>query len=192
MQIVIADTRNQVDDFAVCDIERYGYTVKRWGLPYGDFALADNIYSAVDIKSSSGGIVEISRNICSGDHERLRNEIRLAAEWGGDLCFLVANSDGITSVDELEHWTSPLYKSDCYVDGVRIHKKGDPFTKVAGTALMKAIKTMCEPDHYAPGFTVNFVFCKKEDAGNRILRILRNYQCKRAKECNVCSRQNKS
>ena len=63
-KICIADTRNQVDDFAVRSIESQGYKVKRMTLPFGDFALIDNLTCAVDIKSSGGGIVEIARNIC--------------------------------------------------------------------------------------------------------------------------------
>lgn len=163
-RVCIADTRNQVDDFAVKSIEKQGYVVRRMGLPFGDFALLDNLTCAVDIKSSGGGIVEIARNICSKDHQRLKREIKKCAEWGGKICFLVANDEGIRSVDDLANWQSPTYKSG--------KLKGKPFTRVSGTALMKAIKTMSQPNYYAKGLTVRFSFCDKKSAGEKILKIL--------------------
>lgn len=191
--IVIADTRNQEDKFVVDKIKQYGYRYKRHNLPFGDFALADNIFSAVDIKSSSGGIVEIARNICSSDHGRFRREILTAADWGGDITFLVANDDGITSVEQLATWQSPRYKSDVRKDGVVVHRKGDLFTTVKGETLMRAIKTICTPDRYAKGMQVRFVFCSKEEATARILRILRyqlNERAKTSEKAGDCNADN--
>lgn len=162
--ICVADTRNQVDDFAIRDIKWQGYDVKRMALPFGDFALLDNLTCAVDIKSSGGGIVEIAKNICSKDHERLKREILKCAEWGGEICFLVANNDGITNVDQLAQWESPRYKSG--------KLKGQVFTRIKGETLMKAIKTMSQPNYYADGLTVRFSFCAKQDAGKKIIQIL--------------------
>jgi hypothetical protein len=167
-KICIADTRNQVDDFAVKSIESQGYKVKRMTLPFGDFALIDNLTCAVDIKSSGGGIVEIARNICSKDHERLKREIMKCADWGGEICFLVANNDGITKVEQLAQWKSPCYKSG--------KLRGKPFTQVKGETLMKAIQTMSQPNYYANGLTVHFSFCSKENAGKKIIEILTYWQ----------------
>lgn len=163
-KVCIADTRNQVDDFAVRKIQECGYGVRRMTLPFGDFALLDNLTCAVDIKSSGGGVLELSRNVCSKDHERLRREILKCAEWNGKICFLIANEDGITNIDQLPNWKSPCYKSG--------KLKGKPFTQVKGETLMKALLTMSQPNYYKDGLTVRFVFCKKEDAGKKIIEIL--------------------
>ena len=171
-KVILADTRNQVDDFVVKELERLGYTVRRTTLPFGDFALMDNITHAVDIKSSSGGVIEVAKNICSSDHARLRREILKCAEWGGEICFLVANNDGITNIEQLKDWQSPCYKWNVKKDGVVVHRKGEPLTRVKGETLMKAIKTICEPNHYKQGLTVRFTFVAKEKAGAKIIQIL--------------------
>lgn len=113
--IVIADTRNQDDNFVIENFPKYGYEHRRWNLPFGDFALRDCIYHAVDIKSASGGIVEIAKNVCSSDHERVRREIETCVQWGGRLCFLIANNEGINKMEQLAEWESPRYKGDMYV-----------------------------------------------------------------------------
>lgn len=115
-EIVIADTRNQDDHFVIEGFPRYGYEHRRWNLPFGDFALRDRMYNAVDIKSSSGGIVEIAKNVCSSDHERVRREIETCIAWGGRLCFLIANDDGVTRMEQLASWEAPRYKGDMYTD----------------------------------------------------------------------------
>lgn len=200
-KICIADTRNQIDDFAVREIRKLGYVVKRMTLPFGDFALIDNLTYCVDIKSSSGGILEICKNTCSNDHKRLKQEILKCAEWQGEICFLIANEEGITSIDDLQNWQVPRFKSDVWIDKFlykgewltrkqilqfiskeellnaekkrfKIHKKGELMTTVKPETFMKVLKTMSEPNHYGEGFTVRFVFCNKENAGKKIIQIL--------------------
>lgn len=201
-KIIIADTRNQQDDFVVKQLERLGYKVKRSKLPYGDFALADNMRYSVDIKSSSGGVLECAKNICSSDHRRIVEEIKECAYWHGQLCFLIANEDNINKIEDLNNWKSPLYKSDLWVSKYlkndkwytkkqvqsllgenesiydlptkreKLHTKGEPMTRVKGETLAKALKTMSEPNRYADGLTVRFSFCSKENAGRKIAQIL--------------------
>lgn len=200
--IVYADTRNQDDLWACEQIRAQGYEVHRNCLSFGDFALSSEIRLAIDIKSSSGGIVEIARNVCSKDHNRLKQEILKCVSVGGQICFLIAGNHGVTSIADLENWVSPVYKSDqykaeyfLYSDGTKIakadlinygkqeyyckrtlmHKKGDLYTKVKGETLAKALKTMSEPNHYADGLTVRFSFCSKENAGKKIVEILEWY-----------------
>ena len=215
--IVIADTRNQDDSFVIENFPKYGYEHRRWNLPFGDFALRECMYKAVDIKSASGGIVEIAKNVCSRDHERVRREIETCIEWGGRICFLIANDDGITKLEQLKEWEAPRYKGDMYGDYYQVngkwlskkalaercgcaainlseavpnlaklpherrklHSKGDLMTAIKGETLMKVLKTMSEPGHYAEGFKVDFAFCRREDAAKKILQIL-NYYNKRS------------
>ena len=204
-KICIADTRNQVDDFAVKEIEKLGYRVKRMTLPFGDFALLDNLSYAIDIKSSSGGLIELCRNVCSNDHQRLKREILKCADWQGELCFLIVNEDGITHIDQIEFWEVPTFKSDIWVDKYKyhdkwltrkqilehihpnnlsayerkkfkMHKKGDLMTRVNPKTFMKALKTMSKPNHYGNGFTIRFSFCNRENAGKKIIQILEWWQ----------------
>lgn len=200
--ICYADTRNQDDLWACEQIRAQGYEVHRNCLSFGDFALSSEIRLAIDIKSSSGGIVEIARNVCSKDHNRLKQEIFKCVAVGGQICFLIAGNHGITSLADLNNWVSPIYKSDQYKieyyrysDGLKLakaklknydkqdyyskrvlaHKKGDPYTTVKGETLAKALTTMSEPNHYADGLTVRFSFCSKENAGKKIVEILEWY-----------------
>jgi len=200
--ICYADTRNQDDAWACEQIRAQGYEVHRHTLSFGDFALSSEIRLAIDIKSSSGGIVEIARNVCSKDHNRLKREIFKCVAVHGQICFLVAGNHGITSIADLNNWVSPIYKSDIYKteyflnsDGTKIakadlkdygkedyyskrtlmHKKGELYTKVKGETLAKALATMSEPNHYADGLTVRFSFCSKENAGKKIVEILEWY-----------------
>lgn len=209
-KICLADTRNQIDDFVIEEIKKLGYEVKRMTLPFGDFAFLDNLTYCVDIKSSSGGIVEIAKNICSSDHDRLRREIKKCFEWNGEICFLIANEDGIEKLEDLITWKVPHFKSDMWsykylyngkwiskkqlvtyinekdISSVqkkrfKIHSKGDIVTLIKPEILMKAIKTMSEPNHYKDGLTVRFAFCSKESAGEKIIQILEYWQKKHKK-----------
>ena len=121
--IVIADTRNQDDHFVIENFPKYGYEHRRWNLPFGDFALRECMYNAIDIKSASGGIIEIAKNVCSSDHERVRREIETCIAWGGRICFLIANDDGITKMEQLAEWEPPKYKSDMYADFYQVNGK---------------------------------------------------------------------
>lgn len=59
-----------------------------------------------------------------------------------------------------------------YQKSILAHKKGEPKTKLNPTTLMKAIRTMCEPNHYAEGFKVNIEFTSSENCGLKITEIL--------------------
>ena len=207
-KVCIADTRNQVDDFAVKEIIKQGYEVRRMTLPFGDFALLDNLTYAIDIKSSGGGILELARNVCSTDHQRLKREIKKCAEWNGEICFLIANEDGVNSIDDLLTWKSPTFKSDQYVQkykyqdkwvtkavllkhikekdlpnyekkSIKTHSKGEPMTTLKMETFVKALKTMSQPNHYKKGLTVRFSFIDKNKAGEKIVQILEWWKTKR-------------
>lgn len=168
-KVALVDTRNQKDSFVVNALEELGYKVLRTKLPFGDVALTSNILNVIDLKSSGGGLIELSKNICSSDHERLRREIKLCSKFNGKITFLCFE-EKIKSIEDIENWEVPTYKSNQYKDGILIKRKGDPLTKVKPITLMKAIKTMSEPNHY--DCEVNFAFTNKKECGNKILEIL--------------------
>jgi hypothetical protein len=187
-QVVIVDTRNQKDDFVVKALEKLGCTVIRSKLPFGDVALATNILNCIDLKSSGGGgLIEIARNVCSKDHNRVRKEIDSCLEVNGKITFMCFEP-GINNIDEVINWKVPRYKANlfkdkpiynikgkiCAYERICLHKKGQLMTKVKPETLMKALKTMTEQDHYKPGTKVEFIFATKENCGELILKILNN------------------
>jgi len=159
--MILFDTRNQKDIFISEPLTKFGLPTDRTKLPFGDIATADNILNAVDIKSAKNGLQELAGNICSVDHNRLKREIEKCAEYGGKLTFLVIHPY-ITKIDEVCKWESEVYKFGA--------RKGQPFTRVKGETLMKAMKTMSEPNRY--GCEVKFEFATKGTAWQKVLEIL--------------------
>jgi hypothetical protein len=177
--IVILDTRNQKDAFVEDALKKLNCTIIRSKLPFGDVALSTDILNCVDLKSSSGGLLELSKNVCSNDHSRVKREIRNCLEVDGKITFLCFEP-GIKSVDEIDKWQVPKFKGNMYAKiktptgyvSKCLHRKGELMTKVKPETLKKAIKTMSEQDHYKKGFAVNFEFTTKEECGRKILAIL--------------------
>jgi hypothetical protein len=66
--VIILDTRNKKDAFVKESLEELGYRTYRSKLPFGDVAFSGDIFNAVDLKSSGGGLLELAMNICGNDH----------------------------------------------------------------------------------------------------------------------------
>lgn len=178
--IVILDTRNQKDSFVQESLEKLGCKIIRSKLPFGDVALSSNILNCIDLKSSGGGLLELSRNRCSKDHNRMKAEIENCLSYGGKITFLCFEP-GMNKIEDIATWKIPCFKADLYktkkldnglVERVLLHKKGQPMTKVNPETLMKSIKTMTTQDHYRKGFKVDFEFATKQNCGEKILKIL--------------------
>jgi len=186
-KVVIVDTRNQKDDFVVKSLEKLGCTIVRSKLPFGDVALSSNILNCIDLKSSGGGLIEVAKNVCSKDHNRMKKEILNCLNCNGKITFMCFEP-GIKSIEDVVKWEVPKFKGNQYrdkaiynergkiiaYDRIRIHKKGDLMTHVKPETLMKVLKTMTEQDHYKPGSKVEFIFATKENCGELILKILNN------------------
>ncbi len=110
----IVDTRNQKDDFVIKSLAKLGYTCDRLQLYYGDIARKDNILNSIDLKSSSGGLIELAKNILSKDHERIKREIKKCIAYRGKLTFLCFEP-GITCIDDIANWEIPTFKSNQYI-----------------------------------------------------------------------------
>ena len=180
-KVVILDTRNQKDAFVEKSFKDLGYTIIRSKLPFGDVALPTNILNCVDLKSSGGGLIEIARNRCSKDHNRMKREIESCLNCGGKITFMCFES-GMEKIEDIENWKIPCFKADLYktrklengtCEKICLHKKGQPMTKVNPTTLMKSIQTMTTKDHYKKGTKVDFVFATKQDCAETILKILK-------------------
>lgn len=179
-KVIILDTRNQKDAFVENAFKKLGYTIIRSKLPFGDVALPTNILNCVDLKSSGGGLIEVARNRCSKDHNRMKREIESCLNCGGKITFLCFEP-GMNSVEDIANWKIPFFKGDLYKsrrldDGTYerfcLHKRGQPMTKVNPETLMKSLQTMTAPDHYKKGTKVDFVFATKENCADKILEIL--------------------
>ena len=179
MAVIILDTRNQKDGFVEDSLKKLGCTIIRSKLPFGDVALSTNILNCIDLKSSGGGLIELSKNICSKDHSRIKKEINNCLDVNGNITFMCFEP-GIETIEGIKNWKVPVFKSNLYKkiktpEGEIVkclHKKGELMTKVKPLSLMKAIQTMTQENHYKEGFKVNFVFANKENCGEKILKIL--------------------
>lgn len=100
---------------------------------------------AIDLKKD---LLELANNLTS-DHERFKREIaRVRVEMQCD--FVVLIREPFSSLEQVQEWSSSK-------------------TKVKGTTLYKTMKTMSER------YGVIWRFCTRENAGEKILKILRWY-----------------
>lgn len=148
---IIEDTRQQKDKHILKhkSWEAAGETLYRCKLPVGDYALPPTV--AVDTKEN---MAEIAQNIggTKEEHERFRNELKLAQAMGTQLYVLIENTEGIHSLDEVEFWQNPrLMVSDRAITGQR---------------LAKAMRTM------QVRYGVKFMFCRPSEAASIISKLL--------------------
>ena len=123
---------------------------------------------AVDTKRD---MQEITGNICGKQHPRFRDECILAQNNGIQLYVLIENSDRISGLAEGEGWQNP--RMGRYENFRRMHCVGKwrnvrlpKSMPTSGETLMKAMQTMQEK------YGVKFLFCRPEEAGEHIVRLL--------------------
>jgi ribosome-associated protein len=146
---IIEDTRQKKGEHEIkhrC-FDGYGVELIRNKLPFGDYAKVPTI--AIDTKANMD---EIAGNICGSEHQRFKRECVRAKKAGCKLIFLIENTLGITSIDEVHNWINPrcIYNPKC----------------VQGAQLEKAMKTMSER------YGCEFYFCTPEESARRILELL--------------------
>jgi len=149
---LIEDTRNQIGKHEIkhAAFDAAGDSVLRCKIPFGDYCLPPRV--AVDTKAD---MAEIAQNIggTTAEHNRFREELKLAREYGCQLFVLVENEDGIEDLEQVAYWTNPrLAYSDRAINGPQ---------------LMKAMKTMQER------YGVVFLFCRPAEAAAVIKDLLR-------------------
>lgn len=110
---------------------------------------------AVDSKAS---IQELAGNICGKDHDRIRDEMLLAANNSIKLVYLIED-DQIDSLENLHRWANPR---------LFLKKRGKQMfpNAVRGVTLMKACMT-CRAK-----YSCEFIFCKPNMAAQKIVDIL--------------------
>lgn len=155
--ILLEDTRQQ--DGKHRNIHAYckhnGIEIIRQKLDVGDYAFPSGKIS-VDTKED---LLELSKNIMSSDHRRLRAECQLAQELGIHLVFLV---EEIPPYGKVDLWEVPRWKSSN-----QWHRYGDPMTLVDPRALRKAMITMVVK------YGIEFQFCTRRQSPARVIKILK-------------------
>lgn len=155
--ILLEDTRQQDGKHrnihAYC--KRNGIEIIRQKLDVGDYAFPGGKIS-VDTKED---LLELSKNIMSSDHRRLRAECQLAQELGIHLVFLV---EEIPPYGKVDLWEVPKWKNSN-----QWHRYGDPMTLVDPRALRKAMITMVVK------YGIEFQFCTRRQSPARVIKILK-------------------
>lgn len=149
---LIEDTRNQIGKHEIKRqaFEAAGDSVLRCKIPFGDYCLPPRI--AVDTKAD---MQEIAQNIggTAAEHNRFREELKLAREYGCQLIILVENEDGIEELTQVQYWDNP--------------RRAFSERAIQGPQLMKAMQTMQER------YGVIFMFCRPSEAAGTIKELLR-------------------
>ena len=168
---IIEDSRNKINhhDNKNQFFQENGIMVLRSKLPFGDYALMDNMSISVDTKES---FLEIENNLTK-QHTRFRNEIVNANNFGIGLVILIEEEIQYNSLDDVAaRYKIPKWKSTTYemINGVKHvkHRKGQPMGVFNVETIIKAMKTMQEK------YAVIFAFTTKEKCGEAIIDILVN------------------
>lgn len=155
--ILIEDTRQQEGKhkniYAYC--KRNGIEIVRQKLDVGDYMLVGGGKISVDTKED---LLELSKNIMSSDHRRLKAECERAKELGIHLVFLIEEYPPFGKVDM---WEVPRWKTE-----TRWHRYGDPMTLVDPRTLRKAMITMMLK------YGCEFQFCTRRQSPARVIKIL--------------------
>lgn len=166
---LIEDSRNKVGAHDIKNqyFQEHGIKVLRSKLPFGDYALMDNMSVSVDTKES---LLEVENNLTK-QHTRFRNEIVNANNFGIGLIILIEEEIQYNNLDDvIARYKIPRWKSNSYqmINGVKHlkHRKGQPMGTFNVETIVKAMRTMQQK------YAVLFWFTTKEKCGETIIDIL--------------------
>lgn len=147
------------------DVEDVVNRKKNRGIDVKKMDLLGSYKVSVDTKRD---IQEAIGNICGPQHDRFRDEVILAQRNQIKLYILIENTDGVSTLDDLDTWENPRKKMKKWVSVADGGRKRVPVSQNAtkGVSLAKAMRTMQEK------YGVTFLFCKPEEAGAKILELL--------------------
>lgn len=130
----------------------------------GDYQSLDNPRLVIDRKKD---LQEICGNVSSKQHERFKAELLRAKEQGIKLVILCEHGADIKSLEDVYFWQNPRKYQIRWktVNGKRV-KDVISAKAVDGNQLYKSLCTI--RDRY----NVDFVFCQKEETGQKIIDIL--------------------
>ena len=147
------------------DVEDVLNRKKNRGIDVKKMDLLGSYKVSVDTKRD---IQEAIGNICGPQHDRFRDEVILAQRNQIKLYILIENTDGVSTLDDLDTCENPRKKMKKWVSVADGGRKRVPVSQNAtkGVSLAKAMRTMQEK------YGVTFLFCKPEEAGAKILELL--------------------
>ena len=130
----------------------------------GDYQSLDNPRLVIDRKKD---LQEICGNVSSKQHERFKAELLRAMEQGIKLVILCEHGADIKCLEDVYFWQNPRKYQIRWktVNGKRV-KDVISAKAVDGNQLYKSLCTI--RDRY----NVDFVFCQKEETGQKIIEIL--------------------
>lgn len=188
--MILEDKAQKADKHKIKHLywESIGVQYERVPLPCGDYVLAnDKVLDVIARKKKRGialkkmdflgtydrcvdtkfSMLEIIGNICGKDHERFRDECLLCMNNGIKLFVLVENEDDIKCLEDVYFYQNPRKHKVRWktVNGKRV-KDVISAKAVDGNQLYKSLCTI--RDRYS----VDFVFCQKEETGQKIIEIL--------------------
>lgn len=166
--------------------------VLRTPLPVGDYVIAtDKVLDVIKRKTArkmevkkmdflgsydvsvdtKKDMQEIVGNICGKAHPRFRDECVLAQNNGIKLYVLVENTDGVNTIDDVFKWQNPRlhrYNRIAYMhrEGKWLNTTLPKAEPTSGKTLAKAMLTM------QLKYGVEFVFCRPEKAGEKVVELL--------------------
>ena len=157
---IIQDTREKIG--AHDRVEKYfkdnGINILRSKLPFGDYALINDMTISVDFKQN---FLELESNLTK-DHIRFRNEIIGANEHNIYIIILIEEKYNYMSLEEFkDFYQIPKWKST-----TNLHKKGQPMAQFNVETIVKAMETMQKK------YDVLFLFSTPNECPKKILEIL--------------------
>jgi hypothetical protein len=121
----------------------------------GDYKRIDSTATIIDTKKD---LLELSMNLCTTtNHERIKREIAKAKDIGNERFIFLICDKAITSINEVSTWDVPIKKTT-----------GCKLTQVKPETLQKIMETM------ALKYNIEFLFCRKEEMGCKIIELLSN------------------
>lgn len=164
MQVQV-DTREHAKEWERIkgQIDALGVQYFRSKMYVGDYQSLDNSRLVIDRKKD---LQEICGNVCQ-QHERFKAELIRAKEQGIKLVILCEHGSDIKSLEDVYFWQNPRRYEIRWktVNGKRV-KDVISAKAVDGNQLYKSLCTI--RDRY----NVDFVFCQKEETGQKIIEIL--------------------
>ncbi len=147
--ILLEDTRQQAKKHEAKHrwFAEHGIAVVRSKLVVGDYTLPTDQSVCIDTKA---GLLEVCGNVTQ-QHRRFVEEMELAKQLGIQLVILV-EENGVRTLEDVKRWHNPR---------LRFSPKA-----TTGETLYKILSAM-EQRHGC-----RFLFCRKEEAGAKIVKIL--------------------
>lgn len=151
--VILTDTRQQKESHILKKFDENKILHIRTTLPSADYmalrfddekGMYMDYSTLIDTKKD---LEEISGNLCSANHERIKREIAKGKELGCENFIFLIGDNKIKTKEDLINWSSNK-------------------TKVKGSVLVKVMKTMKER------YNVRFIIVPKKEVGNKVIELL--------------------